>query len=96
MIDPGKKFKLTLAMSVDIFFSLYIKGKLVVSGNCPLKFSFLDFIKVSNNISMENIEILALHEILQMSFVRSQKWQTYLSQITTNTIYFVKKIWVKK
>ena len=40
---------------------------------------------------MENIEILALHEILQMSFVRSQKWQTYLSQITTNTIYFVKK-----
>ena len=72
MIETGQKFKLTLAMSVDFFF-LYIKRKLLASGNCSLKYSFLDFIKVISNISMENIEILALHEVLQMSFVRSQK-----------------------
>lgn len=45
MMETGQELKLTLAMSVDIFFFLFLKRKLVVSGNYPSKFSFFRLYK---------------------------------------------------
>ena len=52
-------------MNIDIYLSVF-ERKLVVSGNYSWSYLFLDFIERSNNISVENIAILALPEVLQI------------------------------